>query len=152
MKSNPEIVLRDVHDLAAPSIWPLAPGWWAVITALLLVGAVCLARAWRKRRNLQRANALFDDALVKATSPVQRLQIMSELLRRAARRVESDSDTLSGQAWLSFLDEDMPFESFSTEPGSLIESGIYKPDVSMNAVAEIEDLVRARFVSWMTRR
>ncbi|MDH3546898.1 MAG: DUF4381 domain-containing protein, partial [Gammaproteobacteria bacterium] len=49
---NPEdIPLRDLHLPAEIGWWPLAPGWWLVIT-LALIGIVLLARRALAARKL----------------------------------------------------------------------------------------------------
>lgn len=152
MTPRTNIVLHDVHEVPSPPLWPLAPGWWILIALTLTLALAFFA--WRRhaRQKRERANALFDAALAEAKTPAQRLQVMSELLRRAARRVRTDADTLSGEAWLDFLDEGMPHQTFGKAPGSLIEAGLYVPDVAAEQIAEIEPAVRARFLLWMGAR
>ena len=152
MSPRAEIVLRDVHDVPVPSLWPLAPGWWAMLALLAAIGLALALWRWQKHRRLQRANALFDHALAQATTPAQRLQAMSDLLRRAARRQRADADTLTGEAWLSFLDVGLTDQPFTTAGGALIESGLYTPKLTAESVAELEVVARQRFVSWMSAR
>ena len=152
MSPRAEIVLRDVHDVPVPSLWPLAPGWWAMLALLAAIGLALALWRWQKHRRLQRAKALFDHALAQATTPAQRLQAMSDLLRRAARRQRADADTLTGEAWLSFLDAGLTDQPFTTGGGALIESGLYTPKLTAESVAELEVVARQRFVSWMSAR
>ena len=152
MMRQPDLVLRDVHDVPVPSLWPLAPGWWAVILVVVLLTVLVAVFVWRARQRRQRANALFDAALAQAESPAQRLQAMSDLLRRAARGKRASAETLSGAAWLAFLEEGMPAGSFTALPGAYIESGLYVPEVDPAAVSALEVLARARFMAWMTGR
>lgn len=152
MSPGKEIVLRDVHDVPVPPLWPLTAAWWGVIVCVLLVViALCLWQ-WRIRQKRLHAERLFDESVAKATSPEQKLQIMSELLRRSARKIRADADTLTGNAWLELLEAGMPSGSFTTEPGNLIASGLFMADVSAETVEKIEARVRTRFVSWMTGR
>lgn len=152
MIAPPNLVLRDVHDVPVPSLWPLAPGWWAVIL-LAVVAALALAFVvWRARQRRQHANTLFDAALAQAGSPAQRLQAMSDLLRRAARGKRAHAETFSGTAWLAFLEEGMPAGSFTTLPGAYIVSGLYVPEVDPAIESALEPLARARFIAWMSGR
>ena len=47
-----ELVLRDVHVPAAPSMWPPAPGWWLLAAAALTVIAVIWFLKLRQQRKL----------------------------------------------------------------------------------------------------
>ena len=92
--------LRDVHPAVAPPWWPPAPGWWWVAAALL---AIALGLAWWQRSRARRAAAvcrLFDQAVDAAATPAAQVATMSELLRRAARRVDPTADRLQDEAWL----------------------------------------------------
>lgn len=152
MMAPPDLVLRDVHDVPAPALWPLAPGWWGVILVVVLAAMALAFVMWRARKRKQRAMARFDSALAHATSPAQRLQAMSDLLRRAARSKRAHTETLSGTAWLAFLEEGMPAGTFTAMPGAYIESGLYVPEVDAETVTALEALARARFIAWMTKR
>ena len=97
-----ELVLRDVHVPAAPSMWPPAPGWWLLAVAVLTVIAVIWFLKLRQQRKLEARRRLFDEACRDLPASVQ-IAAMSELLRRAARKVDKHADRLQGEAWLQFL-------------------------------------------------
>lgn len=125
--------MNPLDQLAPPilptpiSWWPLAPGWWAL--ALLLIAA--LGGLWHIRLRLlhrmrprrapveqplepQRQAALIE--LAKLIKPYggrpasQWLQQLNALLKRLCRTRYPDNHphTLSGRAWLAFLDSRCP--------------------------------------------
>ena len=145
-----ELVLRDVHVPPAPSLWPPAPGWWLLAAAVLLsLAGFWAIRRWRKRR-LQAWLGLFDDACAQ-TSPAAQIAAISELLRRAARRVDKQADRLQGEAWLRFLDSQKRTD-FSAGPGRLLLEGGYQREVDATTWQEARDLARRRFLELMSGR
>lgn len=160
------LVLRDIHAPVAPPWWPPAPGWW-LLAALLVLGVTAWAW-WRHRRRARRQAllALFDTALAGAATPAAEVAAMSELLRRAARRIDPQADRLEGEAWLEFLDRELapagrgrrrggqrspPTRDFTRGPGRLLLDGAYRAEVDPQAVAALRPLVQARFARWMAR-
>lgn len=144
--------LKDVHPGTAPGWWPPAPGWWwlAGVTVLLTVLAVlALGRAWRRRRQRRAWLAAFDAAVAGAASPPEQVAVLSEWLRRAARRIDPHSDRLQGDAWLHFLDAGLPAPVFVRGPGTLLRDGAFRPALDAAAVAALRDVARQRFQSWM---
>ncbi len=145
-----ELVLRDVHVPVAPSLWPPAPGWW------LLAGAVALGCAilwWLKRQRRRRMLAwqkVFDAACGDVPRAAQ-IAAMSELLRRAARRVDAQADRLQGEAWLAFLDGGK-LHAFSEGAGRLLLEGGYRREVPAQEFAAARSLARARFLELMAGR
>ncbi|AXK71142.1 DUF4381 domain-containing protein [Lysobacter sp. TY2-98] len=144
------LILRDVHRPPAPSLWPLAPGWWMVLAAVIILVAavVWFHRARARRREI--ALALFDAELADASSPTTRLARSSELLRRASRRVRADADRLEGDDWLRLLET--PKLRFVDGPGRLLLDGAFRPSVDARSADAAVDLARARFVELMGRR
>lgn len=148
--------LRDIHQPPAPPLWPPAPGWW-----LLALGVVAVIAGlwWWRRRRARRAAAIaavFDDALAAAQTPEAELAAMSELLRRAARRVDPAADRLEGVAWLEFLDRhdpaaagSTPGTAFTSGPGQLLLTGPWQPRVPAEAAARLRPLARAWFLARM---
>jgi hypothetical protein len=145
------LVLRDIHQAAAPAWWPPAPGWW-VLTAVLL-GMLLLAWAWRRRKRIRerRIAGIFDDALAAAQDVPARIATMSELLRRAARRRDQGADKLQGEAWLKFLDAEDPARSFTQGAGKLLLEGGFRRDADSQQVDAVRELARARFIEWMVK-
>ena len=143
------LLLRDVHRPPAPPLWPPAPGWWLVLAGIVLIAAAVLWVRRRRRARRAAATALFDADVMAATSPTARLARSSELLRRAARRVQPDADRLDGEAWLRVLDT--PSLRFLEGPGRLLLDGGFRPDVDARLADEAVDLARARFVQLMER-
>jgi hypothetical protein len=151
MPGSAGLILRDIHQPPAPSLWPPAPGWWLLLALVL----VLFAGAWywhRRRLRKQRAIArLFDAAIAQSQSLPAQIAAMSELLRRAARRRDAQADKFQGEAWLSFLDADDPRRRFSQGAGRLLLDGGFRRDADAQQVAALRDLVRARFLGWMAK-
>jgi hypothetical protein len=152
MQVGDGLVLRDIHVPPAPPWWPPAPGWWMLVTVLLLAAA---GFAWwhlRRRRRARAVARLFDDALARAGTPGERIAAMSELLRRAARRVNPQADKLQGEDWLRFLDKGLPQPVFATGAGAVLRDGAFRRDVPAEDAEALRAPVRARFIEWMGRR
>ncbi|HJW47399.1 MAG TPA: DUF4381 domain-containing protein [Lysobacter sp.] len=145
------LVLRDIHQPPAPSLWPPAPGWWLLLALVL----VLFAGAWywhhRKLRKQRAIAKLFDAAIAQSQSLPAQIAAMSELLRRAARRRDAQADKLQGEAWLSFLDAGDPGRRFSQGAGRLLLEGGFRRDADALQVAALRDLVRERFLGWMAK-
>ncbi len=125
--------LRDIHLPPAPPFWPPAPGWWivaAVLLALLAWGGQAAWRQLRLRRRRQRVMAVLarlESGLASDRSPASLAQI-SVLLRRLAlmRFPRAKVATLTGNAWLRFLDESGGQGRFADGPGRVLGSGPYQ--------------------------
>jgi hypothetical protein len=148
--SAAQLVLRDVHVPASPPLWPLAPGWWLVIVGVLLIFGAWLAWSTQRKRRRAAWVRLFEHALTPG-SPAERVAAMSELLRRAARRVEPQADRLQGDAWLRFLDGDKG-HAFSDGPGRLLLEGGYQREVDAVQLQAATAVARARFLELMAAR
>ena len=145
-----ELVLRDVRVPAAPSMWPPAPGWWLVVAALLTVIAVLWLLKLRQQRKLQARQRLFDEACSDLSASAQ-IAAMSELLRRAARKVDKHADRLQGEDWLRFLDGKKG-EDFSKGAGRLLLEGGFRRDVADTDLAVTRYVARARFLELMAKK
>lgn len=152
MSSDPTLVLRDIHAVAAPSWWPPAPGWWLVGVAVLTVLAGFLWRHWRRRRRHARIADIFDQAIAAAPSRPQAVAAMSELLRRAARLHDPQADRLQGDAWLVMLDRGLEPAVFNTPQGRLLLDAAFRPDVHADEVQALQRIARLRFILWMMQR
>jgi hypothetical protein len=115
MNSSPLDQLADIHLPASVSWWPLAPGWWLLLSLILL--AFAGHYVWRKRqaRNHYRRLALRSlQALLtefeQQNNPAQYLQKLSVLLKRSALSAQprNFNASLKGEDWLAWLDAQCP--------------------------------------------
>lgn len=144
------LVLRDVQVPAAPSPWPPAPGWWLLFAAALAVLVALGGWWWLRRRRRRRWQRLFEEACAQP-GPVQQIAAISELLRRAARRVDPKADRLQGEDWLRFLDGQTG--GFSTGAGRIVlEGGYWRQVVDEGALERFRALARRRFLQLMAGR
>ncbi|MEJ2129282.1 MAG: DUF4381 domain-containing protein [Woeseiaceae bacterium] len=146
-----QIPLRDLHMPDTVSWWPLAPGWYAVIAALLLIGLYLLRLYLRRRaRGAARRHALSQLAQLTAEfeqhgNAVAFSSEMSELLRRTmlAYAPRSEVAGLTGDAWLEWLDRDFEQPRFQGETGrKLLELPYRRPDDELSAL-DLVDVVAA---------
>lgn len=142
-----QLPLRDIHLPDSVSWWPPAPGWWMLLA--LIIAAVALG-LWLRRRRIhkQRSAKLLSlrhlHAMRKAFAEhrdCQRLtRELSALLRRASISVYHRKDTasLTGEAWLKFLDQNLGDQRFTQGPGRLLMEAPYQRRPVMDA----SDLLR----------
>ena len=154
------LLLRDIHQPPAPSWWPPAPGWWLLASAMVVVAVIFFVWRWHRIRRRRQIAELFDAALATADSPADQVAAMSQLLRRAARRIDPEADRLQGDAWLAFLDSHAgrvprgkhatsTVNPFSHGPGRLLLDGPFRREIDRNEVVALRSLARSRFQQWM---
>ena len=131
--------LQHLHDivLPAPPSWlPPAPGWYALGLALLLILGWLLVkiRLVRRRRRYRRA-ALeilgeLEKELASAARYRQLLPRLAELVKRTALAAYGRSRvaSLSGTAWLAFLDQTGATDLFTRGGGRLLADCSCRPD------------------------
>lgn len=105
----PTARLEDLHDIVVPAgvaAWPPAPGWFALAVVALVAGAWLITAARRRRSALRyRQAALVEFRALPAGAEGARLAAV--LLKRTAIHAYGRARvaTLSGDAWLAFLDD-----------------------------------------------
>jgi len=124
----PAIELRDIHAAATPEFWPPAPGWWLLAAAgigLTVFIGRHLVRAWRLRR--LRHAILGELETINDHSPAEVATHVSTLLRRVALMCfeRREVASLSGDAWLSFLDRTGGNGDFSNGAGTILATAPY---------------------------
>lgn len=131
----------------APVIWwPPAPGWWFLAAGLLAGVLLWRLKPWvRWRKNSvptesplepQRQVALTE--LAQLTKPYggqpanQWLQQLNALLKRLCRirYPDAHSHTLSGRAWLAFLDNRCPAAGLTR--WMVLVEGVYRADCRLD--------------------
>jgi hypothetical protein len=150
---NPDPTNLDrLHDVMVPPPvpwWPPAPGWLVVIAALILVLGWWLIGAIRHwQSNCYRREAL---ALLEAVdnSGIE----LATLIKRVALSVypRESVASLTGEQWLTFLDETGRTDAFTKGPGRWLARLAYEP----NLIASLPDAERRGLVAavrqWIVR-
>lgn len=138
MDNLPE--LRDIHlPLNDVSLWPLAAGWWYLLSAVILFALIIKLYLWLRRKS-KKIYACYllnkKSADNTASSAVQ----MSELLRRICVSRYPDAVSYSGQKWIDFLNEHSK-EKLDVQTSELLVSAPYAPEDSrLFSVENIKNL------------
>ena len=151
---NPQDPLAGLHPLRAPDAigwWPLAPGWWVLI-AVAAIGLVLLLRFWLRRRARAAARRHALRQLDRATlayaehGSAAKLGIeVSELLRRTmlAYAPRADVAGLTGDAWLDWLDRDLPAPRFREGAGRELVDLPYRNPETAGADVNLDGMLAA---------
>jgi hypothetical protein len=134
---NPDPTSLDrLHDIMAPPPvpwWPPAAGWYWLLGFLCVAVAIAIVRfIIHCQRNRYRREALaecdrFQSQLASAELRTKALAGIAEVLKRTAlsayprERVAS----LTGPAWLAFLDRTARMQGFASGSGALLENSAY---------------------------
>ena len=124
----PTLPLADIHLPDAPGVWPLAWGWWvAILLAVILI--TYLVQVFKKHQsyNLARREALQQLACLKSPESFNQVNL---LLRQVAMSYHSREYVagLTGQSWLSFLDQHLaPKDQGFTRLSEIWQKGLFSP-------------------------
>jgi hypothetical protein len=125
--------LRDIHLPEPITWWPPALGWW-----LLAIGLpISLYFFYRLYRHLTRQtpvktalrllSGLADNTML---TPQEKAAELSMLMRRVVMSSSSHNNEvagLTGDAWLNFLNQNLPDAPFSQATGALLSDAPYRP-------------------------
>jgi len=133
--------LRDIHLPDAISWWPLAPGWWMLITstitvALIFIIARKIYRSKQLKRDIHTELDEIKNIYQQTQDKSQLAKSLSVLLRRASISYYPDTKNniagLTGKHWLTWLDETTynPQENkkFQSNIGQTLINAPYLPD------------------------
>ncbi|MBC8648288.1 DUF4381 domain-containing protein [Pseudomonas sp. MTM4] len=154
--------LDQLEPLMAPapiSAWPPAPGWWFLAALLLSLVLLVRLRPWQrwKRDDTNEAEPPLEpqrqialDELAQLNKPYggqpanQWLQQLNALLKRLCRtRYPGDHPhTLSGRAWLAFLDNRCPAAGLTR--WMVLVEGVYRAECRLDdkAIQGLEQAVQ----------
>lgn len=159
--------LRDIHLPADPSWWPPAPGWWLLAAVGVAVFAFGLRRFLRWRRDRRwRLRVQAELGRIAASHAAQAdagllVAEVSTLLRRASMLVTPHAAALRDDAWLQFLDAQLPATTtgespFTTGPGRALIDTPYRrvgdPAVQAVEASALIELARRWLDAVLSRR
>ncbi|MCD9529710.1 DUF4381 domain-containing protein [Photobacterium carnosum] len=106
----PALPLADIHLHTVPSYWPLAWGWWAVITVSLIVIITVGYQLHRRNQHIVAKKEAI--AILKSYHFEGGLTAINVLLKQAALSYfpRSIIAPLTGTQWLLFLDQQLPLK------------------------------------------
>lgn len=116
-----QLQLRDIHMPDAPSMWPLAPGWWVLII-VTFIALYFLYKFWERQHKRKQLLASLQHQLssihdeFRLNKDKHKLAVaISDLLKRFFRYVLKDSPatSLTGQQWIDYLNSKADSDVFS---------------------------------------
>lgn len=138
-----ELPLRDIHLPDAVSWWPPAIGWWLLPLVLLAIAFTVYQLAkYKKNRRKQPAYKKIALSELEKIRQIQtednltitQLRAISTLLRRIALSYlpRETVASLTGEHWITQLNDLTEDTFFSNELGSQLASAPYKEQVNLN--------------------
>lgn len=151
---NLDSVLNQLHDIEGLdpiSIWPLAIGWWLLISLGFLILAAFIYLVVRRlsfRRSWQYDAFLKLAALennLSAHTACESVVILSDYLRRIVlqRFSRTECASLTGESWLKWLAQHDPADFDWTQKGKILLDAPYAPIDRKVSFEQIEELIQA---------
>ena len=151
--ANPLDQLKDIHTPDAIGLWPPAIGWYLVaaflIAALVLAGVI-LWRRWQqnayRRAALRECDDIEREITAGSDSRAAAIRIAT-LLKRTALSVfrRAEVASLSGDAWILFLESKASEASFSIASSQLLIEASFRqspPDNQRDVVQLLDEARR----------
>ena len=139
--------LRDIHLPTTVSWWPPAPGWWLLLLLVLFI--YWLAWRWIRQRRLKQQSVAvlaqqelrrIRDDYERSQDKTRLVRDLSELLRRTSISLfpRQESASLTGAAWLEFLDRQTGETHFTRGEGHVLIEAPYRDNVDYDAQALLQ--------------
>jgi len=131
--------LRDIHLPDPISWWPLAPGWWIIFTAVILltiafIVAIKIYISKQLKREITAELENIKQQFEQSQNKSQLAKSLSVLLRRANMSFYSTNNIagLTGEHWLNWLDKtntnSLDNNKFQSDTGEILLTAPYLPD------------------------
>ena len=139
MAAQNTLPLRDIHLPDQVSWWPLAPGWWFIISAVIALTLIYfISKALRKKTLLRKAALAQLDRIQKQFEKdgdkTVLVQSLSILMRRSCISFYPRASTagLTGDRWLHYLDntsakKEFTQNEFTRGTGKILATAPYLP-------------------------
>ena len=149
--------LRGLQSPIEPGWWPLAIGWWFLL-GILALSLLAYVYFWRKRSKqllfqqasleLRRISNLYFESRGDEQDSRLLLLSLSAWLKQVSIMAFPDKPvgSMTGQAWIEFLDKTMPENNFTQGIGKAFASEIYSPQQVVDSAA-ILNLCKAWLLS-----
>jgi len=133
-----QLPLKDIHLPQEIIWWPPAPGWWVMLGLFIFILATAYWWHRRRQRILRSAINLARQELVSLQGEYdvhqdarQFIADLSILLRRLSISAfpRRSAASLTGEAWLQFLDAPLQQPAFTKGPGRILIEAPYRPEV-----------------------
>ena len=149
LKTQPEIMqqtidplaqLRDIHQPAMIGDWPPAPGWWLLAAMVLSALALLIVKTflhWRanryRREAIKELKMLFKDWQLNKDD-IAYVTGLQQLLKRVALTSfpRTSVASLTGEAWVQFLDRSSRRHDFSIGEMELLSDGSYRSKINID--------------------
>lgn len=132
--------LRDIHLPEPIGWWPPALGWWilALLILALIVGSIWLIKRLTRKTAVKSAKKLL--LQIQQNTELDdhaKLTQISILIRRTAISIypRQQVASLTGNAWLEFLDTSIQDTRFSKGCGQVLNDGPYRQPSSIDLEA-----------------
>ncbi len=145
LQQSTQAQLHELHDIVLPEpvSWMPQTWGWGLLLALAVGAGLWAGRAVyrRSRANRFRREALARLGQIETAQAATRLQALAELpslLKQTALcgYPRSEVASLSGEAWLRFLDRSYGGDGFSNGPGRLLTRLAYEPLEKLEALSQ----------------
>lgn len=136
--------LRDIHLPDPVSWWPLAPGWWILLSLIIIT--IWLSIVFFRKRRAHQLSAIIlaqkeldkiQDGFRQHQDKTVLARDLSELIRRVCISVFPRTDTASliGKDWLAFLDQYNNEKAFSEGIGRALIEAPYQANPDYDSVS-----------------
>lgn len=154
---NDRASLENLNDIVIPGAvawWPLAPGWFVLAAAVMVLLVFITYRYWRKRQaNRYRVLALQELSDIRRTADTAGLLQLPALLKRTALSVwpRSQVAALNGKDWHRFLDRTAATSLFTSRAGDILDRLAYGSENGVTVPDQDVETVMAAAMYWLKK-
>ena len=131
--------LQDIHLPNAPSVWPLAIGWWVLLALIIMVLIGVIVWIRKKQAHQKQQQQIFStlkalERSLKKEANNQSIADINIFLRQLMlmRFSASEVASLTGEQWLAMLDKAGDTQAFSHGVGRILIEAPYQAKETIN--------------------